>query len=89
MIYELAFFSSAEAKGKGKRQSLLLTLREFVLVRQGCWLPLPCGLGHLGLGEQDKARYEFTGALEAVPDLLGAKVELGCLATDKLIIERN
>jgi hypothetical protein len=37
------------------------------------------GLGQLGLGEKQKARQQFTQALEAVPDLLGAKVELGLM----------
>jgi tetratricopeptide (TPR) repeat protein len=35
-----------------------------------------CGLGRLGLGENEKARLEFTRALEAAPDYLGAKMEL-------------
>jgi tetratricopeptide (TPR) repeat protein len=34
------------------------------------------GLGHLGLGEKEKARQEFTLALKAAPDTLGAKAEL-------------
>jgi tetratricopeptide (TPR) repeat protein len=34
------------------------------------------GLGHLGLGEKDQARQEFEMALRAVPDSLGAKMEL-------------
>lgn len=37
------------------------------------------GLGHLGLGEAEKARTEFTLALKAAPDCLGAKVELARL----------
>ncbi len=41
------------------------------------------GLGHLGLGEKDKAKDEFCRALGTVPDLLGAKVELGWLATGR------
>jgi tetratricopeptide (TPR) repeat protein len=34
------------------------------------------GLGHLGLGETDEARQQFTRALEASPDHLGAKSAL-------------
>jgi tetratricopeptide (TPR) repeat protein len=34
------------------------------------------GLGHRGLGEAEKARQEFTLALQARPDHLGAKTEL-------------
>ncbi len=34
------------------------------------------GLGHLGLGEKEQARAEFELALRAVPDSLGAKMEL-------------
>jgi tetratricopeptide (TPR) repeat protein len=38
------------------------------------------GLGHLGLGETDKAMQEFASALEAVPDHLGAKTALADLS---------
>jgi tetratricopeptide (TPR) repeat protein len=34
------------------------------------------GLGRLGLGENGKAKAEFTQALQAAPDCLGAKTEL-------------
>ena len=34
------------------------------------------GLGHLGLGEKDKAMSEFTTALQSAPDFLAAKTEL-------------
>jgi hypothetical protein len=34
------------------------------------------GLGHLGLGEQDKADEEFKLALQSSPDHLGAKTAL-------------
>jgi len=34
------------------------------------------GLGHAGLGEREKARAEFSAALEASPDHLGAKIAL-------------
>lgn len=34
------------------------------------------GLGRLGLGEKEEARQEFTQALQAAPDCLGAKMEL-------------
>ncbi len=34
------------------------------------------GLSRLGLGENDKAKTEFTQALQAAPDCLGAKTEL-------------
>jgi tetratricopeptide (TPR) repeat protein len=34
------------------------------------------GLGHLGLGEQDKAKVEFQAALKARPDHLGARVAM-------------
>jgi tetratricopeptide (TPR) repeat protein len=37
------------------------------------------GLGQLGLGEKQKASQQFAQALEAAPDLLGAKVELGLM----------
>jgi hypothetical protein len=33
-------------------------------------------LGRLGLGEKEEARQEFTQALQAMPDCLGAKMEL-------------
>jgi tetratricopeptide (TPR) repeat protein len=35
------------------------------------------GLGHAGLGDPAKAREQFTAALAAVPDHLGAKLALG------------
>ena len=35
------------------------------------------GLGHAGLGEKAKARAEFSAALAAAPDHLGAKIALG------------
>jgi hypothetical protein len=34
------------------------------------------GLGDAGLGEKEKARAEFTAALAAAPDHLGAKLAL-------------
>ena len=34
------------------------------------------GLAHLGLGEKEKARQEFTQALQAAPDSLGPRAEL-------------
>jgi hypothetical protein len=34
------------------------------------------GLARLGLGENQDARQEFTQALQAAPDCLGAKMEL-------------
>jgi len=34
------------------------------------------GLGHLGLGQKDAAKAEFRAALEASPDLLGARTAL-------------
>jgi tetratricopeptide (TPR) repeat protein len=37
------------------------------------------GLGYSGLGEKEKAREEFSAALVAAPDLLGAKLALGRL----------
>jgi tetratricopeptide (TPR) repeat protein len=37
------------------------------------------GLGHAGLGEKEKARAEFSAALAASPDHLGAKIALGQL----------
>jgi tetratricopeptide (TPR) repeat protein len=37
------------------------------------------GLGHAGLGAKDQAREEFTAALAAMPDHLGAKLALGRL----------
>lgn len=37
------------------------------------------GLGHAGLGDKEKARAEFTAALVAAPDHLGAKLALGQL----------
>ena len=37
------------------------------------------GLGYAGLGEKDKAREEFSAALAASPDHLGAKLALGQL----------
>jgi tetratricopeptide (TPR) repeat protein len=37
------------------------------------------GLGHAGLGEKDQARTEFSAALAASPDHLGAKLALGQL----------
>ncbi|MGO8700183.1 MAG: DUF5107 domain-containing protein [Limisphaerales bacterium] len=37
------------------------------------------GLGHLGLGETDKAKAQFELALQSVPDSLGPKVELAQL----------
>jgi hypothetical protein len=37
------------------------------------------GLGHLGLGDAEKAKQEFTLALKARPDHLGAKTELAQL----------
>ena len=40
------------------------------------------GLGHLGLGETEKARQEFTLALQTRPDHLGAKTELMHLETE-------
>jgi tetratricopeptide (TPR) repeat protein len=40
------------------------------------------GLGHFGLGETEKARQEFTQALQARPDHLGAKLELAHLESE-------
>jgi tetratricopeptide (TPR) repeat protein len=37
------------------------------------------GLGQLGLGDTAKAKAEFTSALQAQPDFLGAKAELGAM----------
>jgi lipoprotein NlpI len=34
------------------------------------------GLGYAGLGEKEKARVEFSAALAASPDHLGAKIAL-------------
>ncbi|MGC8640780.1 MAG: tetratricopeptide repeat protein, partial [Isosphaeraceae bacterium] len=38
------------------------------------------GLGHLGLGEQDKARQELSKCMNICPDHLGAKSAIGSLA---------
>ncbi|SPE52249.1 hypothetical protein SBV1_1480039 [Verrucomicrobia bacterium] len=38
-----------------------------------------CGLGHLGLGEEEKAKAEFEAALQAEPDFLPARTELSRL----------
>ena len=63
----LALESATPSEGPRRRQSqeTRTALAHYV-----------CGLGRLGLGENEKARQEFTRALQVAPDCLGAKMEL-------------